>query len=402
MSRPLTGPRRGIALMVALLATVIVGALVATAFFASTQEHRLGRNTLVAQRAFSIAEYGLNSEIGNFSRERYLWGSANYMQPGAVDDKPVYVAQGDTARVKITRLSENTFWLVASGRASMGDARLKSVQRTSALVRIAYPSVNVRGGFTTAGKVRINGSGKIYGNDLMDTGRPEFKALDAWATCDSIASQNLAGVVVPDTAYVDGKVGNITGSPAVQRDAIAADTNTYVKYGSETWKSLQSNADLKFPPLVLPTTPKEPTLTPSGKCDYANPGNWGEPWRPVSSSYVAPCADYFPIVFHEGNLHLSGGRGQGVLLVNGDLVMDGGFEWYGLVIISGEVRKSNGNASVFGAMMAKSAGTDGFGADGSDVTGSQSIFFNRCAVESALRGSAILTRAPQRSWAQFY
>ena len=48
---------------VAMVAIVVIGALIAGAFFTSTQEYRIGRNSLVDQRAFSAAEAGVNQPI---------------------------------------------------------------------------------------------------------------------------------------------------------------------------------------------------------------------------------------------------------------------------------------------------------------------------------------------------
>ena len=57
------GDRRGFALLVALAALVIIGGLIVGAFFASTQEFRIGRNTVLQSRAMTSAEYGLNSAL---------------------------------------------------------------------------------------------------------------------------------------------------------------------------------------------------------------------------------------------------------------------------------------------------------------------------------------------------
>ena len=64
--------RRGVALITALLGVVVITILVAGGFFASTQEFRGGRNQLVEQRSFAVAEYGLNAEISNWDSGRNL------------------------------------------------------------------------------------------------------------------------------------------------------------------------------------------------------------------------------------------------------------------------------------------------------------------------------------------
>ena len=58
--RAIGRPRRGFALAVAIFAIVVIGALVAGIFYASTQQYRIGRNQVLQARADAIAEYGLN------------------------------------------------------------------------------------------------------------------------------------------------------------------------------------------------------------------------------------------------------------------------------------------------------------------------------------------------------
>src|SRR5690606_24445842 len=85
--------RRGAALLTALFGIVVISTIVSGAFFTSSQEFRGGRNQLVEQRAFAVAEYGLNAEVSNWDRGRNLPGG---MAVGAVDSSRVYVAAGDT------------------------------------------------------------------------------------------------------------------------------------------------------------------------------------------------------------------------------------------------------------------------------------------------------------------
>src|SRR2546428_9388885 len=57
---------RGMALAVAIFALVVVGALVAGAFFAGTQEQRVGENSRRVTQSFGAAETGLNEIIRNW------------------------------------------------------------------------------------------------------------------------------------------------------------------------------------------------------------------------------------------------------------------------------------------------------------------------------------------------
>src|SRR5213083_2429168 len=76
---------RGMALAVAIFALVVVGALVAGAFFAGTQEQRVGENQRRVQTSFGVAEAG--------AQERVLsW------DPATMNKRPLYCncAGGDS------------------------------------------------------------------------------------------------------------------------------------------------------------------------------------------------------------------------------------------------------------------------------------------------------------------
>jgi hypothetical protein len=178
-------------------------------------------------------------------------------------------------------------------------------------------------------------------------------------------------------------------------DAAAADSNTYVRYGTESWVSLTSNADIK-----LPGGTYNSNIQPVGTattCDRSQTWNWGEPNRPGA---VIGCYGWYPIIYVDGSMHLNGnGYGQGILLVNGDLEINGIFEFYGLVIVRDDVTKGNGTAKIHGALYAANLTLD---TSTSWFTGTQDVNYSKCAIESALAGSAILVRVTQRHWAQVF
>jgi hypothetical protein len=207
---------------------------------------------------------------------------------------------------------------------------------------------------------------------------------------------DLPAIAAPPGAKVTYKAKNIPSAPAVVYDAAAADSNTYVRFGTESWNSLAANA------IQLPGggygTDIGPSTDAGGKCNMLDQSNWGEPFR--GGGTVAACAGYFPIIYLNGNSQINGkGRGQGILLVNGDLKINGTFDWVGLIIVRDDIDKGNGSANVTGAVMARNVSLfDG----GSIFNGTQDVQYSKCAVESALRGSAILQPVRERSWAQLF
>src|SRR5258708_4090530 len=75
---------RGMALALAIVALVIVGALVAGAFFRATQEQPAGRNARGGRQAFGAAEEGGYEVIDNWSIPNYNTRHI-YPYPGGVD-----------------------------------------------------------------------------------------------------------------------------------------------------------------------------------------------------------------------------------------------------------------------------------------------------------------------------
>jgi hypothetical protein len=111
------------------------------------------------------------------------------------------------------------------------------------------------------------------------------------------------------------------------------------------------------------------------------------------------CYNYFPIIYAPNGLQLSGnGRGQGILLIDGNLEINGTFDWYGVIVVTNDIIRGNGNARVMGAVMARNETV----ADGSVITGTTSYNYSACGVERALRGSAQVVQAKQRAWTEIY
>lgn len=372
--------RRGSALLIALIAIIVLALLSTAAILGSMQEFRGGRNALVEQRAFAVAEFGLNREIANWDRSRNLPPPVG-RAVGVTDSSPVYVAQGDSARVFITRLTQNTFWVVAVGRASIGNGQLEAQRQTHALVRLAYPSITPGGAIVTAGNIDVKGSADITGRNTDPAN---------WTQCASIAGRDTFAI-----AYAPGKSATIQKPlqviGGIYPDPAASDSNTYVRYGTETWNTLTANADIT---IGGGTWQPEPVGTAT-ECTYGT-ANWGEPTRGTGA--ILGCKDYFPIIYSSAGITLSHGRGQGVLLVNGDVRLTGNFQWYGLIIARDDIIKGNGTFDLWGSVMSRNANVN----DDNAITGNSSFRWSKCAVESALRGSAILTRAKERSWVQMF
>ena len=120
--------------------------------------------------------------------------------------------------------------------------------------------------------------------------------------------------------------------------------------------------------------------------------NWGDPLNPT-----APCGDYFPIIHVTGNARIqSGGTGQGILLVDGNLDLRGSFVFYGVVIVQGIFLTQGTGNHVSGGVLAGNADLDN-----ETLTGSSEIQNSTCAVSRAILNNSSLNRPRTldiRSW----
>ncbi|MEX2178797.1 MAG: hypothetical protein WD801_08820 [Gemmatimonadaceae bacterium] len=376
--------------MLALGALVVLAVLVAGSSTIALQESRLGQNQLVQARAFAVAEYGLNKIQADWDKTPNL-----QMKNGESYPTEYTLANQGTAAVKYTRLNNETFWIVSEGQAVVGNTASKSrtaIKRIGAILRLRIPSIKVDAAVTTAGGLDIKGASAISGNNALPTD---------WDGCDETQPGKPAIVAPPGETVFIQKASAVTspngsGTDAVTRDAAAADTMTYGNFGDETWASLY---ELRNVTITTGSSGAAPDTT-NGACDRTVNTNWGEPWRAPKAGVLTACQNYFPIIYSSTTLHLNHGRGQGILLIDGDFKFNGNFEWYGLIIVRGKILKSNGTAKLYGGIMAAHIDTP---SDTDDVfNGTIDVYYSQCSLEHAMRGSATVVQAKERAWAELY
>ncbi len=387
--------RRGAAMFMALGALVIIAVLVAGSSYVSMQEARLGQNALIQSRAFAAAEYGLNKIQADWDKTPNL-----QMATGATYDTSYVLSSGEQCHVRYTRLNDETFWIVAEGRASTGDAvsaNRQAVKRVGAVLRLRIPTIKADAAITAGGNVSIRGGADIYGNDTNPPGWTSGSGQEC-----SGSLENKAGVVVPPGATVTTQGSStVNGTPSWDTSSVAASSDTYWGFGDENWNTLKAMAvaaGTTFPTGGTIGNAVAPTTT-LGYCNKTDIYNWGEPLRPPTSGVVPECYNYFPIIYSGGNLTLNGqGRGQGILLVQGSITLNGHFEWHGLIVVTNDIVRGNGSATIYGGVMARNE----VKADESVISGTTEYRFSSCALERAMRGSAQVVQAKHRAWAELF
>ena len=363
--------RRGSALMFVIIATVLLAVLSLSAVMSTMQEFRAGRNLLSQQRALTIAEYGLNGQLANWSASR------NALAVGGIDSSNVVVTIGDTAKVAVMRLNRATFLVTSLGRSSVGNGQLESQRHVSMLVRVSNPSLNPGSVLTSLGNVDVQGSPAVTGRNTTPLG---------WLGCasarDTFAISYKPGATVAVQKPVTQSVGGTNADPTLNG------ANALTLFGTETWETLVARANIRVTGSVNPMP-----VGGVASCSLGM-GNWGEPSRIINA--VLGCQSYFPVIYSAGDLSLSSGRGQGILIVDGSLNIRGTFSFSGLILVRDEF-SGEGNMELYGAVMSRNA--DGVE---SRVRGNAKLNYSACAIEKALSSQAVPSRSKHRSWVQLF
>jgi hypothetical protein len=95
-----------------------------------------------------------------------------------------------------------------------------------------------------------------------------------------------------------------------------------------------------------------------------------------------------------GDLSLSGGIGQGILLVDGELSLSGGVEFYGLVVALGGLTVGAGGGHLTGAAILQALQVPSIA--------SLRVDYSACVLRKVLRGPTRAIPLQYRSWAQLY
>jgi hypothetical protein len=245
------------------------------------------------------------------------------------------------------------------------------------------PDFQMSAGLTALGQVTVTGNSTVSGLDLIPP---------AWATAgvSCPATDNVPGVRYNGSLTHTGSA-TINGDPPTVSDPTLDSTNIF---GNSNFEQLKALATLTLTTNISGLAPVV-TGTPP-RCDISVQSNWGAPTDPAS-----PCFNYFPIIYHYGDLSISGtGVGQGILLVEGDLQAQGRIDFYGPVIVTGEVdiRGTGSSATKFyGGVIAQDVQLDD-----SRLSGNATVNYSSCAIRRALQGSASIVALAERSWVQLY
>ncbi|HJS43727.1 MAG TPA: hypothetical protein VJ755_09665 [Gemmatimonadales bacterium] len=377
---------RGMALAVAIFALVVVGALIAGAFFAGTQEQRVGENQRRLQASFGVAEAGAQERVlawdpATMNRRNLYPRDSVVIGPNAAAPNGTGSYGGYSYKV-----GPNLFLIDVTGRdgasatgaiAGGGGAR----QRIGMIARVAPIDFGIKASLTTQGSVAVSGTANINGADQTPTG---------WLSCDPPGPPQAGVRDAGGTVTTEG-TSTVQGNPPVLNDP-TINNNTFTVFGGATYAQLAARATIVLPGGTYNNI--EPVVT-NGVCNRTVLTNWGDGQNPNM-----PCGNYFPIIRLTGNSQINVRQGQGILLVDGNLTIQGSFDFFGITIIQGDLITAGGgnaDAHFWGGVMAKNA-------DLSTQTlgGHATLNYSSCAIVAALQATSPISMMRSRGWVQLY
>lgn len=372
--------RRGFALPAAIGALVIVGVLVTAGFYMARQEMRIGVASKFSSMAVNVAQSSINDVLVNETQ-------ALTPLPNGGDTTLVDTSDAGITRVHVRRLAQRLFYLDATTQITEGGALWSgATRRIGVVTRLSSANMEPPAALTTQGSLTVGGSTIVSGYDSIPNN---------WgAACDITSMTNKPGLIIDDTTQIKtaGGTFEVAGNPAISQDTTIT-TDNLLDFGDFTWDDLVSLAEKTYSSGTTLTTilPDSTLVGTDYVCQQTDTRNWGDP-----RSLTGVCSNYFPIIYAKGDLQISGGYGQGILLVEGNLDVQGGFEFYGPVYVRGELTTQGTGGHFNGGVVA--ANVD-LGA--STVLGNALVSFSSCAVSRAVLNNSALTKVrplAMRGW----
>lgn len=378
------GRRDGFALAATVLALILVGALVTGGFYASTQEGRVARSHTLANEALQVAEFGVHDALDGIRTSEY---EAVKLGETKVT-RTIDVGDRGRATVSVTRLADRLFLVSSTGDVIVNGKAVAS-RSLGVLVRTASIEIQKDRAIQLFGALSVGGNARVVGTDVTPPTMADKNS------CPPNAGEQ-SGVVARDASLVTYKKKDaITGDPPVREDPTLLDPARFLQYGDLDYDALAARASKILPAGIGPINDTHPSLAPGGTCNTADPRNWG---APTDSTH--PCHDYFPIIHAKGDLKINANAsGQGILLVDGDLEMMGGYTFHGIIIVRGALHTGAGNAKIYGTTIVFGNGSLGLDSE-SVMTGTPIVNFSTCAIDRAVRYNADLDAFPirERGW----
>lgn len=363
--------RSGFGLPATILMLIVFAVLGLTGLSLARSELQSGVRATSREAAFYAAETGLLRGLQNWSKPFGVlppgtsWTLDQATLPG-----------GASYRVGATLVDDRGVHVLYSIN-SQGRARDGRTQRVNLLVATLTVDLPFQAALEVLDSVHLAGTADVDGFDRIP---PDWNG----PFC-TVADDDKAGIMQEDiTEFLKEGAADYDGDPPHDE---FEDVSGFFDFTDFTFEELAAEASytLTAGETVAGGIPA-PVYNVDGTCDTSNQYNWGDPENPGQ-----PCADWFPIIYAPGDLHLeSNQEAQGLLLVDGNLSAKGGFTFYGPVVVRGELI-SEGNFTFYGGVKAQEVDLG---------AGKAQIYYSACVLERALSHTAAARpRAlTQRPW----
>jgi hypothetical protein len=384
-SRPVRQDERGMALAIALFAIVVIGALVAGTTYAGRIEMGGGQSALAATRALEQAETGMATAFANWQQP---WNSLP-IDPSPGSEVTVgSVTTGPNQRTtSVRRISDKLFLVQSTGtRVTVGGV-VQASRSLGQLARLDVPTVSVDAALEGMGEVRVGGSSTVSGIDTNPTG---------WGACSGTLT-NVPGVRASDDIRTNGGA-QIFGTPPY----VEFDSTVTAQGFTDVFNALLPTVTRTLGGGTYNGMAPDTTDTQPGVCDRSLSDNWGEPGDPIAAPIIDQCRGFMPVTLFTSDVQINTGKGQGILLIQGDLNIQGTFIFDGIILATGNIdfHGTGGTSSrIYGALFSANSSNVG---DLISVTGAPVITYSSCAVAAALAAAGRGVPLRQRGWAQVY
>ncbi len=310
---------RGSGMIAVFVLVITCVAIAASVLLPAMSRHREAQAHLQGQRAFYLAEAGVDwaiSELrstngvipGNTTETQSPQGQGSFTLTYTSGDANGIDDDGDNVT---DESDEDEYTTLLSVGTSGDESRAVSVLMRTAITAPEFTS-----------SILINVDAPVFesnSNSIYVDGR----------------EHDIDGVLDPT-----GVVRPAIGSPAPVQDLIDQISRPHLFVGSGGTPSAEQLPAIDLQALVEQTKAAATMVVQSGT-------HSGVDWGTATMAGVE-------LVYCDGDLHLSGnGSGAGYLVVDGDLIISGGFTWHGVVLVRGKSRMTGGGSGkrIIGAMV---------------------------------------------------
>lgn len=275
----------------------------------------------------------------------------------------------------------NPVWLLTSL------AITPSGSRRMTQMEVAFtPPITTNATIATSGTIKLTGKVKVNGNDDCTANKNHLSIYSG----QCVPGQNKCQAAITNLVPPDQLTGNNGQTGVTAYDPTTGAVTSPGSTGQGSWPykvDLLISQDKQVAQLAT-GSPWNYNPTCSGNnCKVLNEQFGTFPTDPITGlpeSSAPIAADGTPaIVYVPGDLHLTSPKatGDGLLIVDGDLTVDGGLEYYGLILVKGQIHFTGGGklgaqgVNLFGSIL---AGDSASAADA--VGGTFSFHYSSCAL----------------------